>query len=125
MFDPVLLIAVVADGIAAFVLFAFFGRCREVRGRLLPLCVLTLLHAILVLLCNYCDARAVVRVLRELFFFSPPVLLLFYLIYSIVLSEYAHIRMTRPLRISGSVFCINIILQGLLAVVVHIGGYTG
>ena len=125
MFDPVLLIAVVADGIASLILFAFFVRCRGVRGRLLPLCVLTLLHAILILLCVYCDARAVVKVLRDFYFFSPLVLLLFYLICSIVLSEYTHTRMTRPLRISCFVFCANMILQGLLTVVVHIGGYTG
>ena len=125
MFDPVLFIGITADGIAAFVLFAFFQRCREVRGRLLPLCVLTLLHAILILLCTYCDYKVLVRALRDLYFFSPPVLLLFYLIYSIVMSEYAHIRMTRPLKISGFIFCVNIIFQWLLTIVVHIGGYTG
>ena len=125
MFDPVLFLAVMADGIAAFILFAFFGRCREGRGHLLPLCVLTLLHAILILLCVYCDARAVVKILRDFYFFSPLVLLLFYLICSIVLSEYTHTRMTRPLKISGFVFCANMILQGLLTIVVHIGGYTG
>jgi len=122
MFDPVLLIGIAADGIAALVLFAFFGRCREVRGRLLPLCILTLAHAILILLCNYCDYKAIVRVLRELYFFSPLVLLLFYLIYTTVLSELS--RMTRPLKISGFVFCVNILFQGLLTIVVHIGGYT-
>jgi len=125
MFDPVLFSAVTADGIAALVLFAFFGRCREVRGRLMPLCVLTLLHAILILLCVYCDARAVVKILRDFYFFSPLVLLLFFQIYTTVLSEFTHTRMTRPLRISCFVFCANMILQGLLTVVVHIGGYTG
>ena len=124
MFDPVLLIGITADGIAAFILFAFFGRCREIRGRLLPFCILTLIHGVLVFLCNDCDVRAVVKVLRDLYFFSPLVLLLFYLIYTIVLSEYAHIPMTRPLKISGFVFCANTIFQGLLTIVVHIGGYT-
>ena len=125
MFDPVLFIGITADGIASLILFAFFVRCRGVRGRLLPLCVLTLLHAILILLCVYCDARAVVRVLRDFYFFSPPVLLLFFLIYTTVLSEYTHTRMTRPLRISCFVFCANTIFQGLLTIVVHIGGYCG
>ena len=124
MFDPVLLIAVVADGIAAFVLFAFFGRSREIRWRLLPLCILTLVHTILVLLCNYCDAKAVIKVLRDIYFFAPLVLLLSYQIYTIVLSEYTHTRMPRPLRISCFVFCVNTIFQGLLTIVVHIGGYT-
>ena len=122
MFDPVLLIAVVADGIAAFVLFAFFGRSREIRWRLLPLCILTLVHTILVLLCNYCDAKAVIKVLRDIYFFAPLVLLLFYQIYTIVLSELS--RNPRPLGISGFVFCANIIFQGLLAFIVLIGGYT-
>ena len=125
MFDPVLFIGITADGIAALVLFAFFGRCREVRGRVLPLGILTLLHAILVLLCNDCDSEAIVRALRELYFFSPLVLLLFFLTYTTMLSEYTHTRMTRPLKISGFVFCANAIIQGVLAIVVHIGGYTG
>ena len=123
MSDPVLLLGIVADGIAASILFAFFGRCREIRGRVLPLGILTLLHAILLLLCIFCDVRAVVKVLRDLYFFSPPVLLLFFLIYTVVLSERS--RMTRHLGISCFVFIANTILQGLLTVVVHIGGYTG
>ena len=124
MFDPVLLIAVVAGGSSALVLFAFFGRGREVRGRLLPFCILTLAHAILILLCNYCDYKVIVRALRDLFFFSPLVLLLFFLTYTTVLSEYTHTRMTRPLRISCFGFCVNTIFQGLLTIVVLIGGYT-
>jgi len=122
MFDPVLFIGIAADGIAALVLFAFFGRCREVRGRLLPFCILTLAHAILILLCNYCDYKVIVRALRDLYFFSPLVLLLFFLIYTTVLTERS--RMTRPLKISGFIFCVNILFQGLLTIVVHIGGYT-
>ena len=123
MSDPVLLLGIVADGIAASILFVFFWRCREVRGRVLPLGILTLLHATLVLLCLCCNSGAVVRGLRELYFFSPPVLLLFFLIYTAVLSERS--RMTRHLGISCFVFIANTILQGLLTVVVHIGGYTG
>lgn len=123
MFDPVLLIAVVADGIAAFILFAFFHRYCEIRGRLLPFCILTLAHAILILLCNYGDYKVIVRALRDLYFFSPLVLLLFFLIYTTVLSERSR-KMTRPLKISGFVFCVNIIFQGLLTIVVFIGGYT-
>ena len=123
MSDPVLLLGIVADGIAALILFVFFWRCREIRGRVLPLGILTLLHATLVLLCLCCNSGAVVRGLRESYFFSPPVLLLFFLIYTAVLSERS--RMTRHLGISCFVFIANTILQGLLTVVVHIGGYTG
>ena len=123
MIDPVLVSGIAADGIAALILFAFFGRCREIRGRVLPLSILTLLHAVLVLLCLCCDSGAIVRVLRESYFFSPPVLLLFGIIYTGVLSELS--RMTRHLGISCFIFIANIILQGLMTIVVHIGGYCG
>ena len=123
MIDPVLVSGIATDGIAALILFAFFGRCREIRGRVLPLGILTLLHAILVLLCLYCDSNAIVRVLRALFFFSPLVLLLFGIIYTGVLSERS--RMTRHLGLSCFVFIANTILQGLMTIVVYIGGYSG
>ena len=123
MIDPVLVSGIVADGIAALILAAIWHARREIRGRVLPLCVLTLLHAILVLLCLCCDSGAVVGVLRALYFFSPLVLLLFGIIYTGVLSELS--RMTRHLGISCFIFIANIILQGLMTIVVHIGGYTG
>ena len=124
MIDPVLVLGIAADWFAALILTAIWCARREIRGRMLPFGILTLLHATLVLLCLCCNSGAVVRGLRELYFFSPLVLLLFYLIYTIVLSEYTHTRMTRPLKISGFVFCANTIFQGLLTIVVHIGGYT-
>ena len=123
MIDPVLVIGIAADGIAALILTAIWCASREIRGRLLPFCVLTLIHAILVLLCNDCDVVDVVRVLRDLYFFSPPILLVFGLIYMSVLSELS--RMTRQLGISCFIFIANTILQGLLTIVFHIGGYTG
>ena len=123
MIDPVLVSGIVADGIAALILAAIWHTRREIRGRVLPLCVLTLLHSILVLLCLCCDSGAIVRVLRESYFFSPPVLLLFGIIYTGVLSELS--RMTRHLGISCFIFIANIILQGLMTIVVHIGGYCG
>lgn len=123
MIDPVLVSGIAADGIAALILTAIWCASREIRGRMLPLGILTLLHSILVLLCLYCDSGAIVGVLRELFFFSPLVLLLFGIIYTGVLSEFS--RMTRLLGISCFVFIANTILQGLLTIVVHIGGYCG
>lgn len=123
MIDPVLVLGIVADGIAALILAAIWCAPRKIRWRVLPLCVLTLLHAILVLLCICCDSGAVFEVLRALFFFSPLVLLVFGLIYLSVLSESS--RMTRQLGVSCFIFNANIILQGLLTIVVHIGGYTG
>ena len=119
MFDPVMYSAIALDGIAAVILFIFFARCREVRGRLLPFCVLTLVHGILVPVCFYFPGR----VLRDIYVFSPLVLMLFFLIYTAALSERS--RMTRHLGISCFVFCVNIIFQGLLTVVFLIGGYTG
>ncbi len=123
MIDPVLVSGIVADGIAALILAAIWHARREIRGRVLPLCVLTLLHAILVLLCLCCDSGAVFEVLRALYFFSPLILLLFGIIYTGVLSELS--RMTRHLGISCFVFIANTILQGLMTIVVHIGGYSG
>lgn len=123
MIDPVLVSGIVADGIAALILTAIWCAPRRIRWRVLPLCVLTLLHAILVLLCLCCDSGAVFEVLRALHFFSPLILLLFGIIYTGVLSELS--RMTRPLGISCFIFIANTILQGLLTIVFHIGGYTG
>ena len=123
MIDPVLVIGIAADGIAALILAAIWCAPRKIRWRVLPLCVLTLLHSVLVLLCLYCDSGAIVGILRESYFFSPPVLLLFGIIYMIALAESSH--MPRPLGISCFIFIANTILQGLLTIVFHIGGYTG
>ena len=123
MIDPVLVIGIAADWLAALILTAIWCARREIRGRVLPLGILTLLHAILVLLCLCCDSNAIVRVLRALFFFSPLVLLLFGMIYMAALSEFS--RTTRHLGISCFLFIANSILQGFLTIVVHIGGYTG
>ena len=123
MIDPVLVSGIVADGIAALILAAIWHARREIRGRMLPLGILILLHAILVLLCLCCDSGAIVGVLRALFFLSPLVLLLFGMIYTAALSELS--RMTRHLGISCFVFIANAILQGLMTIVVHIGGYCG
>jgi len=123
MIDPVLVSGITADGIAALILAAIWHARREIRGRVLPLCVLILLHAILVLLCLCCDSGTIFRILRELYFFSPLFLLLFGMIYTAALSELS--RMTRHLGISCFIFIANIILQGLMTIVVHIGGYTG
>ena len=118
---PGLLLLPIAGGIATIILFNIWKNNWEIRGRVLPLCVLPLLHAILVLLCLYCDSGTIVGGLRELYFFSPPVLLLFGMIYTAALSELS--RMTRHLGISCFVFIANTILQGLMTIVVHIGGY--
>ena len=118
MFDPVLYSAISLDGIAVLILTAIWCARREIRGRVLPFCALTLVHGILVPVCFYFQGK----VLRDIYVFSPLVLLLFFLIYTAVLSELS--RMTRHLGISCFVFCVNIIFHGLLTVVFLIGGYT-
>ena len=117
MIDPVLVSGIAADGIAASILTAIWCARREIRGRLLPLCVLTLLHALLVPLMLVSDAlhaRFAEYILGGIYLFSTPVLLVFIILYSISLSNRS--RMTRLLEISTVIFIINLVVQALLAV---------
>ncbi len=112
-----LVFATVIDGIVTFVLFLIWQNEREIRGRLLPLCVLTLLHALLVpamLVCDALHARFFEYILGGIYLFSTPVLLVFIILYSIRLSNRS--RMTRLLEISTVIFIINLVVQALLAV---------
>jgi hypothetical protein len=110
--------AIMADVIVTMILFLRFQKLREIRGRLLPLCILTSVHTFLFLLYMIFEAyrsgrsniNAAADVLCGLYFFSPLVLLLFSIIYPIVLVE-RH-RMNRPLGISCFIFAANILLQG-------------
>jgi len=105
------------DAIVAFVLFLIWQNEREIRGRLLPLCVLTLLHALLVpamLVSDALHARFFEYILGGIYLFSTPVLLVFIILYSIRLSNRS--RMTRLLEISTVIFIINLVVQALLAV---------
>ena len=112
-----LVFATVIDGIVTFVLFLIWQNEREIRGRLLPLCVLTLLHALLVpamLVSDALHARFAEYILGGSYLFSTPVLLVFIILYSIRLSNRS--RMTRLLEISTVIFIINLVVQALLAV---------
>ena len=113
-----LVFATVIDGIVAFVLFLIWQNEREIRGRLLPLCVLTLLHALLVpsmLVCDSLHARFFAEsIVGGIYLFSTPVLLVFIILYSIRLSNRS--RMTRLLEISTVIFIVNLVVQALLAV---------
>ena len=112
-----LVFASVIDGIVTFVLFLIWQNERDIRGRLLPLCVLTLLHALLVpsmLVCDSLHARFFEYILGGSYLFSTPVLLVFIILYSIWLSNRS--RMTRLLEISTVIFIINLVVQALLAV---------
>ena len=112
-----LVFATVIDGIVTFVLFLIWQNEREIRGRLLPLCVLTLLHALLVpamLVSDALHARFLEYILGGIYLFTTPVLLVFIILYSIWLSNRS--RMTRLLEISTVIFIVNLVVQALLAV---------
>jgi len=113
-----LVFATAIDGIVTFVLFLIWQNEREIRGRLLPLCLLTLLHALLFPLMMVCDALHARffadYILGGIYLFSTPVLLVFVIIYSIRLTNRS--RMNRLLEISTVVFIINLVVQALLAV---------
>ena len=114
-----LVFATVIDGIVTFVLFLIWQNEREIRGRLLPLFVLTLLHALLfpaMMLCYALHATffAGNNILWDIYLFSTPVLLVFIILYSIRLSNQS--RMTRLLEISTVIFIVNLVVQALLAI---------
>ena len=107
------------DAIVAFVLFLIWQNEREIRGRLLPLCLLTLLHALLVpamLVCDSLHASFAEYILGGIYLFSTPVLLVFIIMYSIRLSNRS--RMTRLLEISTVIFILNLVIQALCAIFV-------
>ena len=111
-----LVFATVIDGIVTFVLFLFWQNEREIRGRLLPLCLLTLLHALLVpamLVSDALHARFFEYILGGIYLFSTPVLFVFIIMYSIRLSNRS--RMTRLLEISTVIFIVNLVVQALCA----------
>ena len=120
-----LVFATVIDGIVTFVLFLIWQNERDIRGRLLPLCVLTLLHALLypaMMLCYALHATffAGNNILWDIYLFSTPVLLVFIIIYSIKLSSQS--RMTRPLGISTVIFIINLVVQAMFAFLAWVCG---
>ena len=123
--------AIMADAIVTYILFLRFQEFREIRGRLLPLCILTSVHTLLFLLYMifeaYRSGRSIINtaadVLCGLYLFSPLVLLLFSIIYPIVLDE-RH-RMNRPLGISCLIFAANILIQGVLVLAVLVCTYGG
>ena len=124
-------LAIAADGIVTIILFLRFQMFREIRGRMLPLCILTSIHTLLIPLFMIAEAYSSDRpniitaadVLRGLYLFSPLVLLLFGIIYPIVLDERS--RMNRPLGISCFIFAANILIQGVLVLAVLALTFSG
>ena len=112
-----LVFATAIDGIVAFVLFLIWQNEQEIRGRLLPLCLLTLVHALLfpaMMVCDSLHARFAEYILGGILLFSTPVLLVFIIMYSINLSNRS--RMTRLLEISTVIFILNLVIQALCAI---------
>ena len=120
-----LVFATAIDGIVTFIFFLIWQNEREIHGRLLPLCILTLLHALLypsMMLCYALHATffAGNNILWDIYLFSTPVLLVFIIMYSINLSNQS--RMTRPLGISTVIFIINLVVQALFAFLAWVCG---
>ena len=118
-----LVFATVLDGIATFILFTIWHARREIRGRLLPLWILTSVHTLLSLFVCFNFCEPVADVLGDLFSWAIPVLFLFGIIYLIALSE--HSRMTRHLGLSCFLFAANWLVQGLLFLAFFIRGQAG
>ena len=120
-----LVFATVIDGIVTFVLFLIWQNERDIRGRLLPLCVLTLLHALLypaMMLCYALHATffAEKNILWDIYLFSTPVLLVFIIMYSIALANKS--LMPRLLVTSTVIFIINLVVQALFAFLAWVCG---
>lgn len=113
-----LVFATVLDGIVTFVLFLIWQNEREIRGRLLPLCILTLIHTFLFPLMVVCYSLGAYylaeNVLGAILLFSTPVLFFFFFIYLIALVDSS--RMNRMLTISSGIFIINLVVQALCAI---------
>lgn len=114
---PELGFATATDGIVAMTFFLICLSMREIRGRLLPLCLLTLVHMLLIplmVVCSSLDAHYLAEnILGAIHLFSTPVLLIFIIIYSLTLADKS--RMNRPLAISTVIFIVNLFVQALCA----------
>ena len=121
--NPELLWASLIGAVATAALFLIVHLKREMRGRLLPLCLLTLLHTLIFpLACcfprhsedlerNVSDMVAAFLGIVHLF--STPVLFLFLLSYVIVLA--ARVRMNRFVWLAAGIFLLNVLIQAFFA----------
>jgi hypothetical protein len=118
---PELIWASLIGAVTTFALFALFFRRRDIRGRLMPFCILSLLHTLIFpLACCFpchsdCNAMTdrIVAVLGLVHLFSAPVMLLFLLIYAIALAVCS--RMNRFVALAAGVFLLNVIIQAFFA----------
>lgn len=114
---PELIWASLIGAVTAFALFSLFFRRRDIRGRLMPFCILSLLHTLIFpLACcfpRHTDYHTmtdrIVEVLGLVHLFSPPVMLLFLVIYAIALAVSS--RMNRFVALAAGIFLLNVIIQ--------------
>ena len=117
---PGLLLLPIAGGIATIILFNIWKDNWEIRGRVLPLWILTLLHTLSFLLfsCMMNMHRGLAEIagiiLGWIYLCGIPVFLLFICIYSVALGTMD--RMTRQIGLAAAVFAGNVILQPLLVI---------
>lgn len=115
---PGLLLLPIAGGIATIILFNIWKDNWEIRGRVLPLWILTLLHTLSFLLfsCMMNMHRGLAEIagiiLGWIYLCGIPVFLLFILIYATVLGIMN--RMTRQIGLAAAIFAGNVILQPLI-----------
>ena len=115
---PGLLLLPIAGVIATIILFNIWKDNWEIRGRVLPLWILTLLHTLSFLLfsCMMNMHRGLAEIagiiLGWIYLCGIPVFLLFILIYATVLGIMD--RMTRQIGLAAAIFAGNVILQPLI-----------
>ena len=115
---PGLLLLPIAGVIATIILFNIWKDNWEIRGRVLPLWILTLLHTLSFLLfsCMMNMHRGLAEIagiiLGWIYLCGIPVFLLFILIYATVLGIMN--RMTRQIGLAAAIFAGNVILQPLI-----------
>ena len=115
---PGLLLLPIAGVIATIILFNIWKDNWEIRGRVLPLWILTLLHTLSFLLfsCMMNMHRGLAEIagiiLGWIYLCGIPVFLLFILIYATGLGIMD--RMTRQIGLAAAIFAGNVILQPLI-----------
>lgn len=121
--NPELLWASLIGAVATVALFWLVSRRREMRGRLMPLYAMTLLHTLIFpLACcfprhseyaerTFSDTVAVFWGIAHLL--STPVMFVFLLIYTIALAVSA--RMNRFVALAAGIFLLNVVIQAFFA----------
>ena len=115
---PGLLLLPIAGVIATIILFNIWKDNWEIRGRVLPLWILTLLHTLSFLFfsCMMNMHRGLAEIagiiLGWIYLCGIPVFLLFILIYATGLGIMD--RMTRQIGLAAAIFAGNVILQPLI-----------